>query len=261
MTSLRELQQSFVDGVLLGDTARIGALIRRNGIAPERRVGIYRNNAVEGFLKTMRATFPVLLRLAGENWFLQTAREYMHRFPSRCGNVHYIGEHFADFLDGHLAGSDHLYFADVARLEWAYQQVLVAADHPHFEIAALATVPPANYEALTFETHPAMRLVSSPYPILAIWKANQPDADIAPIHLDDGPSRVLIIRREDHVELRELAAGEFVLLNAFGNGDSFAKAADAALQADAAIDLGAALAHIMQLGTLVDFGIEPDRVP
>ena len=79
-------------------------------------------------LKTLEATFPVLVRLAGTDWFRQTGRAYLRRHPSRAGNIHYIGERFAQFLDDELTDTDHDYFADVARLEWAYQEVLVAAE-------------------------------------------------------------------------------------------------------------------------------------
>lgn len=254
MMSLRELQAAFLDGALRDRPATVCAHILDNGIPAERRLAIYRNNAVEGFLKTLAATFPVLLRLSGEDWFRQVGRRYMRAHPSRSGNIHYVGERFATFLEAELGNSDYAYFADVARLEWAYQEVLVAADHPGFDVAALAAVPPGAYAALTFQTHPAMRLVQSRFPVLAIWKANQaasiPDE---PIALDDGPSQVLIVRREDHVELRELPATDFELLDALSRGATLEQAADRLLQDALHVDLGAALARITQLGTLVDF--------
>jgi hypothetical protein len=255
MASLRELQQAFVDGVLSGRTAGICPLIAGNGIAPERRLGIYRNNASEGFLKTLEATFPVLMRLASRDWLRQTGREYMRRHPSRSGNMHYIGERFAAFLAEQLHDGEYAYFADVARLEWAYQEILVAADHPAFDISALQTVAPVDYPSLRFATHPALRLVSSAYPVLAIWKANRDETPVGPaeIRLDAGASRLMLMRREKHVELRELSPGDYALLHAFTLGESLGDAAESALMADPALDLGAALARLAKLEVLVDF--------
>ena len=251
---LRELQQAFVQGALSEPAPMLIAEIMGEGIAPDRRLAIYRNNTVEGFLRTLQATFPALVRLAGEDWFRQVGRQYMRRHPSRSGNIHYIGERFAAFLEVELAGSSYEYFADVARLEWAYQEVLVAADHPSFELSALALVPPTEYGALTFSTHPAMRLVHSRFPVLAIWRANQSGATSDErIALDGGPSSVLLIRREDHVELRELPAPEFALIAALGRGESLEHAAERALEADPDVALDAALGRIVALGTLVDF--------
>lgn len=257
MASLRELQQAFVDGVLSGRTAGICPLITSSGIAPERRLGIYRNNASEGFLKTLEATFPVLMRLAGRDWLRQMGREYMLRHPSRSGNMHYISEHFAAFLAEHLHDGEYAYFTDVARLEWAYQEVLVAADHPTLDVCALETVALDAYPSLCFLTHPALRLVSSAYPLLAIWKANRDETPegTAEIRLDAGASRLLLMRRETHVELRELSPGDYALLRAFALGESLGDAAESALTADPALDLGAALARLVKLEVLVDFSI------
>jgi hypothetical protein len=254
MLMLRDLQRAFVRGALRAAAPALIAEIVGDGIAPERRLAIYRNNTVEGFLKTLQATFPTIVRLSGEDWFRQVGRQYMRRHPSRSGNIHYVGERFASFLEAELAGSGYEYFADVARLEWAYQEVLVAADHPTFELSALALVPPADYGALTFSTHPAMRLVHSRFPVLAIWRANQPGATCDErIALDDGSSSVLLIRREDHVELRELPAPEFALIAALARGESLQQAAECALEIDPRVALDAALGRIVSLGTLVDF--------
>jgi hypothetical protein len=254
MLMLHDLQRAFVQGALSNAAPALIAQIIGAGIAPERRLAIYRNNAVEGFLKTLQATFPTIVRLSGENWFRQVGRQYMHRHPSRSGNIHYIGEHFASFLEAQLAGSSYEYFADVARLEWAYQEVLVAADHPTFELSALALVAPADYGALTFSTHPAMRLVHSRFPVLAIWRANRGDAASEErVALDQGSSSVLVIRREDHVELRELPPADFALLAALARGEALEQAAECALEIDPRVALDATLGRIVSLGTLVDF--------
>lgn len=257
MQSLPELQAEFARGVLFEDAAVVSAIAAR-GIDPERRLRIYRNNAREGFLHALEASFPVIVRLAGRDWFRQTGSQYMRMHPSTSGSLHYIGRQFAEFLDRRLSDSEHAYFADVARLEWAYQQVLVAADHPTFDLSSLSAVAPATYGALRFKTHPAMRLVASRFPVLAIWRANQDIAGETTVDLATGAAHVLVIRRDDHVELRELAVDEFTLLSAFTRGESLEQAADAVIAAREGADLGAALARLMQLGTLVDFSLDPN---
>ena len=75
---LRDLQRAFVQGALSDSaSAFLCSQIIEDGIAPERRLAIYRNNAVEGFLKTLQATFPTIVRLSGEDWFRQVGRQYM----------------------------------------------------------------------------------------------------------------------------------------------------------------------------------------
>lgn len=255
VSSLRDLQSAFAGAVRDGDASAIAPFVVANGLDPARRIAIYANNVRENGLATLEAGFPVLLRLAGRDWFRQTGVNYLRRHPSPSGNMHYLGARLPEYLGAELADGPYAYFADVARLEWAYQEVLVAADHPSFEISALASVSPDDYGSLVFRVHPAVRLVESCYPVLAIWKANQPDATrMAPsISLDAGASRVLIIRREDHVELRELGAAEFAVLAAFQGGATLGEAFEAAAGADASADLAALLGHVVKLETLVDF--------
>jgi hypothetical protein len=257
VSSLRELQIAFLDGTLHGHPAQIAALIAASELAPEARIAIYANNARAGFLQALAATFPVIERLAGGGWFRQTGREYMRRHPSRSGNLHFVGERFAGFLEDALHGTNHAYFADVARLEWAYQEVLVAADHPSFDPSALSSVSPADYDSLVFRVHPALRLIESRYPVLAIWKANQPDAaeNSPSISLDAGAVRVLVIRRENHVELRELPAAEFALLAACMRGATLGEACEAVARAEESADLALVLRRVVKLRTLVDFEI------
>jgi hypothetical protein len=64
---------------------------------------------------------------------------------------------------------------------------------------------------------------------------------------------VLVIRREDHVELRELAPGEYAFLEALSHQASLPVAADRALAADRAFELATALVRVAQLGVLSSF--------
>jgi hypothetical protein len=247
MPSLREIQRAFVAAVLSGDAAGIVEFVRDDGIAPAQRMQIYRNNHSAVISATLAATYPVVERLSGSDWFAQSVAQYRRRFPSRCGDLQFAGERYALFLAAELAGTEYAYFADVARLEWAYQEVLTAAESAPLDPAALATIAADDYPQLKFVPRPALRLIESRYPILAIWKANQPDATPADaVLLDAGPSRVLVIRRADHVELRELPLPSFLLLEQFTRGAPLGVASDAVSD----VDFGPALQHLIVLETL-----------
>jgi hypothetical protein len=254
LASLHDLQRAFAGAVRFGDASSIAPFVVPNGIEPDRRVAIYANNVRVNFLDTLEAAFPVLLRLSGRDWFRQTGSAYLRNHPSRCGNLHYVGERFAAFLDAELADGPYAYFADVARLEWAYQEVLAAAEPPVLDLAALAAIPAEREQDLVLEVGPAARLVDSTYPLLAIWRANQPGADEgATVSLDDGASRLLVIRRDSHVELRELPPGEFTFLVAASRSAGIADAAAAALAADPDFELTAALPRLARTGALTGF--------
>jgi len=263
VTSLRDLQLAFATAVRTGDAAPLVGRVVTNGIPAERRVGIYANNVRENFLGTLEATFPVLARLGGRDWLRSVGTAYLRDCPSRTGNLHSVGERFACHLGAALGDTRYAYFQDVARLEWAYQQVLVAREPDAFDRDALARLPPARHGAVVFAMNPAAALIASVYPLLAIWQANRPEcvADAGPeIPLDAGASRLLVLRRRDHVELRELPAGDFAFLSSIAQHRPLATAAEHALQADPDLDLPQALIRLVQLEIVTGWRL-PDSNP
>lgn len=258
MLSLRETQRAFSVAIWSEEAGAIGPLVLENGIPAEHRLQIYRNNHRLGALAAMQATFPVIERLSGTEWFAQSVRRYLSAFPSRCGDLQDLGERYERFLQAELADTAYAYFADVAALEWAYQCVLTAAERAPVDIEVLRTVAPDDYERLRFQPRPAVRLVSSRYPVLAIWRANQPSAgeSAAAISLDAGESRVLLIRRRDHVELREIPAGTHALLGEFEHGATLSQATAAVAERVPGFDLHACLKDLTKLEVIAQIDID-----
>lgn len=269
MPSLRELQCAF--GAALAEravTEDIAGQVVANGIDPAGRLRIYRNNAREGFLATLRAGFPVLERLVGEDYFRQLAFEYRTRFPSTSGNLYHVGAQLAGYLQERFAATAYAYFADVARLEWALQEAMVAAEHASLDLSRLRAVAEQDYGRLAFRMHPAARLVSSPFPVLTIWNANQPGADASQtIDLGSGAERVLVLRAHEEVEMRRLGAAEFAFLAAIDAGRALGPAIGVAHEAvrearaapeTAGFDAGAALQGWVAAGAIVDFQLIGD---
>lgn len=257
MLSLRETQTALTAAIRSDEPASsearaLESLIIAAGIEPGERIRIYRNNHRSGASSTMQATYPVIERLGGADWFAQSVAQYQQRHPSRCGDLQYLGEEYPSFLRADLAGTSHAYFSDVARLEWAYQLALTAEEREPVDLAVLGAVAPRDYDRLVFVPRPSVRLVESEYPIFAIWHANQPSATPAgELRLDAGPSRVLLIRRKDHVELRELSEGSSRLLRQCQLGAPLGAAAEAAAQA-AEFDLQSSLRELLGLETIAE---------
>jgi hypothetical protein len=247
--SLRDTQRAFGNALLGGNAASMAALVREDGFSVAERVGIYVNNSRIGFEQALAATYPVIQRLGGAAWFTQQARDYQLRFPSRCGDLQYVGQHFPAYLQAGLAGSDHEYFVDVAWLEWAYQETLVAARGETLDPATLANVPEKDYASIAFIAHPTLRLVASAFPVLAIWQANQgeSDAHAAETSLADGADRLVLVRRATHVELRRLPDADYALLEQFTLGTTLGEAAKAVAARHPDFDLPASLRLLVSL--------------
>lgn len=251
MLSLRELQLSFTAAVLDGSTAAILPWIRDDGLNPAARVNIYRNNLQEGFLKALSLGFPVIQRLVGEDYFRQLGRGFLAEYPSRAGNLHHIGAPFAGFLRDRFAATTYSYLPDVAELEWAYQECLIAPDAAPLDPTPLQTMPPEKLADLRFDVHPACRLVRSEFPIATIWRANQDDRDgTEVIDLGQGADFVLVRRNDAGVELRRLASSDFAFLRSINRGDTLGDALQIALAVATDFDLAKALRQFVALGAL-----------
>jgi len=256
MPSLRELQQAFGQGLLSAGAACIAPFVVPNGIDPGARVQIYRNNVREGFLATLRAGYPVLERLVGQQYFRQLTFEYHARFPSPSGNLHHAGQRLPEFLAEKFASTEYVYFHDVSRLEWSVQEVLVAAGADRLNIARLEAVTAGDYARLVFRLHPATALVSSEFPILSIWQANQPEADERVIDLDSGAEHVLLFRTDDAVELRRLTRQEHAFLVSIDAGNTLEEVMEDTLAEGDMFDAAAGLRRYVAAGAIVDFEFE-----
>jgi hypothetical protein len=253
MLSLREVQIAFCAAIRSEDAGALVPWVLDAGIPPERRIQIYRNNYRIAALAVMQTTYPVVERLSGADWFEQSVAKFQQMHPSQSGDLQHLGANYPEFLQGELADTDYAYFSDVAALEWCYQRVLTAQERRPVDVALLHAVAPEDYEGLKFVPRPALGLVESAFPIFAIWQANQPDVQTeAAIRLDAGRSRVLLIRREDHVELRELKAGSFELLRQFQLGTPLGAAATAAAALSPEFDLTACLRELLGLEAIAD---------
>ena len=97
--SLRELQHSFA--------AALNDASCNCPVLPRANLAVYRNNAEWQFRNALSLSFPVLRQRVGDDYFRQLAHHYRREFPSRSGDLHWVGREFPGFLAGHLAGGDY----------------------------------------------------------------------------------------------------------------------------------------------------------
>lgn len=254
MNSLRDLQatcyQAFTD-----DSRVLLALVRDNGVAPDQRVEVYRNNHREIFRKALAASFPVVERLVGEACFAGLAREYTRRHPSRSGDLQRYGESFPAFLEETYGDTRFRYLPDVAALEWALEEVHLDPDEPPLAVSEFGRFGEDDYGNLVFVARRAVRLLRSRYPVFSIWRANQSGSENR-VDLDRGGEQVAIARRGNDLQVHKLDRPTFRLAAELARGSRLEDAwqpIDGEPGRDndgAAPDLAAALQTILSLGLL-----------
>ena len=246
MPQLRDMQKQIAHALFDGVLADAAELILDSPLGRTAGLEVYRNNLRAGFTQALALEFPVLERLVGVDYFRQLTGEYHKQHPSRSGNLHHVGERFADFLASQFAATEYQYLADIAELEWACELVSIAVDDSPLPMHALSAIDAERYAELRLIRRAASRLVSSTYPISRIWEANQPGSDAGQmIDLGAGAELVLVLRGRDGLSLLRLTSAEFTLLHALETGEALGAAFDTALAADPELDFAAAFSRLM----------------
>ena len=208
---------------------------------------VLRNGATTGLIGVLKAIYPTLLRLIGEENFTGLSHLYIIRHPPRSPVLHEYGQAFAAHV-AEQAQLAHLPFLpDVARVERAWLDAWHAADAPALTAAALETIDPEGLMALRLVPHPAahlLRLASSAASLVRIDRAG---ADLA--DFDPTPAQSALITRPDVIVQTEvLTEAQAAFLAALLSGRTLGEAAEAGLIADPDMDLPAAIALMIGSG-------------
>ena len=244
MPTLREVQSAWRVAILDDDARAAAAAVRSDGLPAAERLAIYRHHVLASLTAVLESTYPVVARLVDPRFFRWAAHCYIRQQPPVSPCLFEYGATLPEFL-ARFEPCHHLaYLPDVARLEWAMNTALNASDVPTREPATLLA-------RVELALHPSVTLLVSPWPVDAIWRANQPDAGGAETHLDDGGVRVQIWRVGDEVLFRALSPAAFAVREALARTRHLHEAAAAALEADPAADLAALIRELLDDGVLV----------
>jgi len=200
--SLLEFQTA-MRAQLLDDSSPGAAAIVAAALAPLDRVSIYRNTSRVTLTNALRLNYPAVQQLVGEDFFTVAADIFITSDPPRTAWLDLYGMTFPEFLEGFAPAASLRYIADIARLERAVSRGLHAADRETVTPAQLASIDPLAAGGLCFTPHPSVSLLSSDYPVDAIWRAvlARDDAAIAAIDLGTGPISLLIERKAGGIEV------------------------------------------------------------
>ena len=223
------------------------------------RLRVYRNGFLRACIEALRAGYPSVERLVGEERFRALARPYVEAHPPRVASLVEYGEEFPRFVEDardthHL---DHL--ASFATLDRAWSEVWFAADPDAPETIAPAGIS-GDAEALMSlrgRLAPWVRLVSLEYRALPTWRRLRQGELGQRIEVPRTPRHVLIWRRDSEILCRDLGRPEHAFIARIAAGQPCGEAAGAALEADAGFDLVATFASLLHHRILVFERREP----
>jgi len=207
---------------------QLADLIVDDGLAPARRLQVYRNNARAMFEGALERTYPVLRRQVGDEQFAALARSYRAEHPSRSGDLHWVGEKFAPWLAAQVAADGGAWLAELARLEWACEEALVAARLPPLAPAELGQVVPETLAEVGLVLQPCVRTVSSRFPVWSAWRAGQVDGAGEPVDLALGAQHVVVTCGDTGLVLHSLPEEQFLIVAALAGGATLGSAVELA---------------------------------
>ena len=219
MASLREMQHAFA-----------AAMRDPSAPCPVRPAGnlsIYRNTSALSFRAALESSFPVVRKRVGDDYFRQLCMQYRERYPSRSGDLHWTGRDFPAFLLEQLHGSDYVWLADLARLEWSREQASISRVEAALTAEALANFDPTQLEHLVFSLQPSLTLLASDFPVFTVWVANQVD-NAPPVEQSAVGECGMVRIRIDGLEVRQLTPGPFSYLSALRAGAPLGEAISSA---------------------------------
>src|SRR5262249_9300399 len=157
-----------------------------DGKQSAKRFAVYRNNVVVGLIDALRANFPAVYRIVGQEFFQAMARAHVVTEPPSSPMLFNYGAGFPNFIAQFEPAAPVVYLSDGARLERAWTEAYHARNVAPLDAETLAEIPPDRVATARFKLHPSLRIVTSRFPALTIWRMNVSDDVPRPVDLDAG---------------------------------------------------------------------------
>jgi hypothetical protein len=239
----RESSFSSLRGWLRED--RAGAARQQRGLSA------YRANAGACAERALAAAYPTVQQLLGTAGFAALARAMWQAHMPCRGDLAHFGAELPGFIEASAQLVDEPYLADCARLDWAVHQVEAAVDADDVPrgLDLLAQHDPAQ---LSLQLRPGSALLSSQYPLAALWHAHRSTADErfepvrAALHSGQG-EHALVWRQGWRAQVQALPHADLGFTQALLRQCALSRALD---EAGAAFDFTAWLQRALQLGWL-----------
>jgi hypothetical protein len=234
---LAALQAEMAEALLSGVDGATADRIAPGPITAEEALAVHRNTALHGVVHALRLAHPTVDALIGEEFFGVAARDFVRAHPPTSAWLTGYGEGFAGFLETYAPLGELPYLADVARFDFAVEQIggqAAGLDGAMLDLGAAV---------LTLDA--SLRLIALHYPAAAIRDAIADDERLA--ELDVGAHRQVLAlwRLADGAGLRLLSPAAAAFLAAMLAGEDPAEGlAEADLDALKTDVFAAPFAHL-----------------
>lgn len=241
--TLAQQQQLLLDALFVrpGDgrhavDARLNAQLK---VRPQSARGLaaYRSNGHAMAERALRAAYPVIAAMLGEQNFDLLARDLWHTHPPRCGDLALWGDALPGFLQASDLLSDAPYLGDVARAEWALHRAASAADAAP-DLPSFARLASEDPQGLALVLSPGTTVIGSSFPVASLVTAHLHDypslAEAAQRLREQRGEHVVVWRQNLRPRIASIEPAAAALVQTLLGGADLPAALDAACAAEAA---------------------------
>lgn len=226
------------------------------GATGARGLKAYQSNGHGLAERALKAAFPVLTQLLGEDSLCGLARAFWHAAPPRRGDLAQWGAALADFVRASEQLADAPYLADVVASEWALH-CCSGAPNQSAEPASFALMMRHAPCDLVLRLAPGCAVIPSLWPVASILRAHLAQAPgLAEVgqRLRAGVAEAALVWREGfRARVREAIAGEADFVAALLRECSLAEA----LRQSAGLDFNAWLPMAVETQLLLGVAVLP----
>lgn len=235
MPNLAEFQRDFA-AALLED----GQPKRSRG---SQAFAVYRNTCARGVVEALRAAFPTIDMILGDEMFTGAALDYRREEPPAGPVLSDYGFRFPGWLSRQPWTCELPYLADVARLDWLWLESFLAADPDR--------VPAKPGPQPRIMLHPATRFAWLATPALTIWQAHRDPwgfDELDPDWIEEG---ALITRPDGRVLVQSIDRACHYLLLLCAASTSLTQCVETVAEAYPRTNLPELLQRCMAAGALI----------
>ena len=212
--TLRQVQEAMAARLLgpargeLVDVAELDEWLHvPNPARTAERLHVYAGGYPARIQESLAESYPAVARIVGDATFDALAQRYAAAVALTAYNLNDAGARMPAFLRHDPLSQCHVFLPDLAELEWRVAQAFHAEEQAALDPRALGwSMDDWAHAVLQFQ--PSLAVLSSDWPLLAVWAARDLPADPRPITRLHEPEH-LIVRRAGHiVRCESVAAAE-----------------------------------------------------
>lgn len=203
--TLRQVQEAMAARLLgraRGELVDVGAQLDEwlhvpNPARTAERLHVHADGYPARIQESLVETYPAVARVVGAVAFDELAQRFAAAVALTSYNLNDAGARMPAFLRRDSLTQRDTFLAELAELEWRVAQAFHAEEHAGFDPRALEwSMDEWAHAVLQFQ--PSLAVLSSDWPLLAVWAARDMPSDSHPIARLDEPEH-LIVRRAGYI--------------------------------------------------------------